>query len=78
QDQQAGREGNPPAPFPQLVFLMALGTGGIAVLPGYASIGPAAPLLLVLTRLLQGLAWGGEAGPATTYILEAAPPRCLA
>ncbi|WP_033880619.1 MFS transporter, partial [Pseudomonas aeruginosa] len=43
--------------------------------PGYDSIGPAAPLLLVLTRLLQGLAWGGEAGPATTYILEAAPPH---
>ncbi len=29
----------------------------------------------MLTRLLQGLAWGGEAGPATTYILEAAPPH---
>ncbi|MFU1925544.1 MFS transporter, partial [Klebsiella pneumoniae] len=29
----------------------------------------------VLTRLLQALAWGGEAGPATTYILEAAPPH---
>ena len=60
------------------LFLMALGTGGIAVLPGYDSIGPAAPLLLVLTRLLQGLAWGGEAGPATTYILEAAPPHSAA
>ncbi|HHO8913822.1 TPA: MFS transporter, partial [Pseudomonas aeruginosa] len=70
----ADRAGRKPAMLLTL-FLMALGTGGIAVLPGYDSIGPAAPLLLVLTRLLQGLAWGGEAGPATTYILEAAPPH---
>ena len=70
----ADRAGRKPAMLLTL-FLMALGTGGIAVLPGYDSIGPAAPLLLVLTRLLQGLAWGGEAGPATTYILEAAPPQ---
>ncbi len=70
----ADRVGRKPAMLLTL-FLMALGTGGIAVLPGYDSIGPAAPLLLVLTRLLQGLAWGGEAGPATTYILEAAPPH---
>ncbi|MCO3000680.1 MFS transporter [Pseudomonas aeruginosa] len=66
----ADRAGRKPAMLLTL-FLMALGTGGIAVLPGYDSIGPAAPLLLVLTRLLQGLAWGGEAGPATTmgYLL---------
>ncbi|MDF5938628.1 MFS transporter [Pseudomonas aeruginosa] len=70
----ADRAGRKPAMLLTL-FLMALGTGGIAVLLGYDSIGPAAPLLLVLTRLLQGLAWGGEAGPATTYILEAAPPH---
>ncbi|EOQ81133.1 MFS family transporter [Pseudomonas aeruginosa VRFPA02] len=53
----ADRAGRKPAMLLTL-FLMALGTGGIAVLPGYDSIGPAAPLLLVLTRLLQGLAWG--------------------
>ncbi|HBO1484189.1 TPA: MFS transporter, partial [Pseudomonas aeruginosa] len=51
----ADRAGRKPAMLLTL-FLMALGTGGIAVLPGYDSIGPAAPLLLVLTRLLQGLA----------------------
>ena len=68
----ADRVGRKPAMLLTMV-LMALGTGGIAVLPGYEQIGIAAPILLVLTRLLQGLAWGGEAGPATTYILEAAP-----
>ncbi|MBB2895043.1 MFS transporter [Pseudomonas sp. AS2.8] len=68
----ADRVGRKPAMLLTMV-LMALGTGGIAVLPGYEQIGVAAPILLVLTRLLQGLAWGGEAGPATTYILEAAP-----
>ncbi|KAF1030245.1 MAG: Proline/betaine transporter [Burkholderia plantarii] len=56
------------------IALMALGTGAMAVLPGYATLGVAAPVLLVCTRLVQGLAWGGEAGPATAYLLEAAPP----
>ncbi|WP_419728433.1 MFS transporter [Lichenicola sp.] len=54
--------------------LMGLGSLMIAVLPGYASIGPWAPALLVLARLIQGIAWGAEAGPATTYLLENAPP----
>ena len=68
----ADRVGRKPAMLLTLV-MMAVGTGSIAILPGYDSIGVAAPILLVLTRLIQGLAWGGEAGPATTYILEAAP-----
>ncbi|MGI4744578.1 MAG: MFS transporter [Janthinobacterium lividum] len=55
--------------------LMGLGSLMIAVLPGYRSIGLAAPILLVLARLIQGLAWGAEAGPATTYLLENAPPH---
>ena len=54
--------------------LMGLGSLIIAVLPTYASIGLWAPGLLVLARLIQGLAWGAEAGPATTYLLENAPP----
>ncbi len=54
--------------------LMGLGSLIIAVLPTYASIGLWAPALLVLARLIQGLAWGAEAGPATTYLLENAPP----
>lgn len=70
----ADRVGRKPAMLLTLV-MMAVGTGSIAVLPSYESIGIAAPILLVLTRLIQGLAWGGEAGPATTYILEAAPPH---
>ncbi len=54
--------------------LMGVGSLMIAVLPGYGSIGLAAPALLVLARLIQGLAWGAEVGPATTFLLENAPP----
>lgn len=68
----ADRAGRKPAMMLTLL-MMTVGTGAIAVLPGYESIGIAAPILLVCTRLVQGLAWGGEAGPATTYLLEAAP-----
>ena len=55
------------------IALMAVGSGMIAVTPGYATIGLWAPVLLVLARLLQGFAVGGEVGPATMFILEAAP-----
>ena len=55
------------------MLLMAVGTSGLILLPGYEKIGIAAPILLVVARLAQGLAWGGEAGPATTFIMEAAP-----
>lgn len=54
--------------------LMGLGSLMIAVLPSYRTIGLAAPLLLVVARLIQGIAWGGEAGPATIYLLDAAGP----
>jgi MFS family permease len=56
------------------IWLMALGSGMVAILPGYATIGWAAPALLVLARLIQGFSAGGEMGPATTYLVEAAPP----
>ncbi|HEY1942195.1 MAG TPA: MFS transporter [Roseiarcus sp.] len=56
------------------IALMALGSGMIAVLPGYSTIGAAAPVLLVLARLVQGFAVGGEMGPSTLFMLEAAPP----
>ena len=56
------------------IGLMSLGTLAIAVTPGYASIGIAAPLILVTARLLQGFALGGEVGPATALLLECAPP----
>jgi MFS family permease len=55
------------------IGLMAIGTGMIAATPGYATIGVYAPILLIVARLLQGFAVGGEVGPATLFLLEAAP-----
>ena len=52
---------------------MAIGTVGVGLIPGYASIGLVAPLLLVVCRLLQGFAAGGEWGGATAFIVEWAP-----
>ena len=59
-------------------FLVTMGLMGastflVGVLPSYASIGVAAPVLLVVLRLLQGLALGGEYGGAATYVAEHAP-----
>ena len=54
------------------VSLMCLGSLMIAVTPGYARIGVAAPVLLVLARLLQGLSVGGEYGASATYLSEMA------
>jgi MFS transporter, MHS family, alpha-ketoglutarate permease len=54
------------------VVLMCAGSLVIALTPGYASIGIAAPILLVLARLLQGLSVGGEYGTSATYLSEVA------
>ena len=54
--------------------LMAIGTLSIAVLPGYAAIGLAAPLLVLLGRLLQGLSAGVELGGVSVYLAEIATP----
>jgi MFS transporter, MHS family, citrate/tricarballylate:H+ symporter len=55
--------------------LMGAAVLGLALTPSYGQIGIAAPLLLVFFRLLQGFALGGEVGPSTAYLVEAAPPE---
>ncbi len=55
------------------IFLMALGTVMIGVLPTHASIGVAAPALLLIARLMQGFSTGGEWGGSTAFIVEWAP-----
>jgi MFS transporter, MHS family, citrate/tricarballylate:H+ symporter len=54
--------------------LMAVGTFAIAVMPGYAVLGFAAPLLLVSARLVQGFAFGVESSGVTVYLAEIATP----
>ena len=54
--------------------LMGVAILGLALTPSFAAIGWAAPILFLIFRLLQGFALGGEIGPTTAYLLEAAPP----
>jgi len=55
------------------IVIMGVSTSVVGLLPGYSKIGVAAPVLLILMRLLQGLALGGEYGGAATYVAEHAP-----
>ncbi len=55
------------------ILIMGVSTSVVGLLPSYAKIGVAAPVLLILMRLLQGLALGGEYGGAATYVAEHAP-----
>ena len=55
------------------IVIMGLSTFVVGLLPGYASIGFASPVIFIAMRLLQGLALGGEYGGAATYVAEHAP-----
>lgn len=57
-----------------MITLMAIGTGMLGFLPTYAAIGIAAPLLLLLARLIQGFSAGGEFGSASAMLIEFAKP----
>lgn len=54
--------------------LMGFGIAGLCLTPSYKQIGVAAPILVLVFRLIQGFALGGEVGPSTAYMVEAAPP----
>ena len=57
------------------VTLMGIATAGVGFIPGAASIGIAAPIIVIGLRILQGLALGGEYGGAAIYVAEHAPPE---
>ena len=57
------------------VLLMCVGSTMIGIIPSYATIGVAAPMLLLLARLLQGISLGGEYGTSATYLSEVAGQR---
>src|ERR1700758_5012592 len=57
------------------ILLMVVGTTMTALMPGYATIGLAAPILILLARLLQGFSVGGEFGSAVTFLAEQTASR---
>jgi len=58
-----------------IIGLMTISIAAIAFAPTYAAIGVAAPVIILLARLLQGLATGGEFASATVFLIESAPSR---
>ena len=61
--------------FMVTLLVMGLATCAIGLVPGYETIGFAAPVIILLLRLLQGLALGGEYGGAATYVAEHSEPH---
>lgn len=57
------------------VTLMGIATAGVGLIPTVATIGIAAPIIVILLRVIQGLALGGEYGGAAIYVAEHAPPE---
>jgi MHS family proline/betaine transporter-like MFS transporter len=57
------------------IVMMAAATGVVGLLPSYSSIGVAAPILLVLCRMVQGFATGGEWGGAAAFLVEHSPDK---
>ncbi len=57
------------------VTLMGIATAGVGLIPTVDTIGVAAPIIVILLRILQGLALGGEYGGAAIYVAEHAPPE---
>ncbi len=73
-----GRMGDRVGRKPAMVLsfsLMGFAIVGLALTPPHSRIGVAAPILVILFRLVQGFALGGEVGPTTAFLLEAAPPE---
>ena len=68
----ADRAGRRPAML-LTISLITVGTMGLALTPSYETLGVAAPVIVVVARLLQGLALGGEVGPSTAFLIESAP-----
>jgi MFS family permease len=68
----ADRAGRKPAMLLTIILITA-GTMALALTPSYATIGVAAPVIVVVCRLVQGLALGGEVGPASVFLIEIAP-----
>jgi MFS family permease len=72
-----GRMGDRVGRKPAMMFsftLMGVAIIGLALTPSYASIGIAAPILVLIFRLMLGFGAGGEVGPSTAYLLEVSPP----
>lgn len=72
-----GRMGDRVGRKPAMILtfsLMGVAITGLALTPPHSMIGIAAPILVIFFRMLQGFALGGEVGPTTAFLLEAAPP----